>query len=67
MNWDQIAGKWRQIKGKVREQWGKFTDDDLDFSAGKREQFLERLQERYGLDRAEAEKRLEVWGAGGSD
>ena len=61
MNWDQIEGKWRQIKGQVREQWWKFTDDDLDFIAGKREQFLGRLQERYGLDKAEAERRLEEW------
>lgn len=61
MNWDQIEGKWHQLKGKVREQWGKFTDDDLDVIAGKRDQFLGKLQERYGLNRAEAEKQLEEW------
>ena len=61
MNWDQIEGKWHQVKGKVREQWGKLTDDDLDVIAGRRDQFLGRLQERYGLDRAEAERRLEEW------
>jgi uncharacterized protein YjbJ (UPF0337 family) len=26
------------MKGKVKEQWGKLTDDDLDQSAGKRDQ-----------------------------
>ena len=61
MTWDQIEGKWRQLKGRVREQWWKFTDDDLDFIAGKREQFLGRLQERYGLNRAEAEKQIDDW------
>ena len=62
MNWDQIEGKWHQLKGKVREQWGKFTDDDLDFIAGKRDQFLGRLQERYGLARAEAERQMKANG-----
>ena len=61
MNWDQIEGKWHQVKGKVREQWGKLTDDDLDVIAGQRDQFLGRLQERYGLAQAEAERRLEEW------
>lgn len=61
MNWDQVEGKWHQLKGRVREQWGKLTDDDLDVIAGKRDQFLGKLQERYGLEKAEAEKQLEEW------
>jgi len=61
MNWDQVEGKWNQLKGRVREQWGKLTDDDLDVIAGKRDQFLGKLQERYGLEKAEAEKQLEEW------
>jgi uncharacterized protein YjbJ (UPF0337 family) len=61
MNWDQIEGKWHQVKGKVREQWGKLTDDDLDVIAGRRDQFLGRLQERYGLARAEAERQIDEW------
>uniref|UniRef100_UPI0018EC8F70 CsbD family protein n=1 Tax=Delftia sp. ASV31 TaxID=2795113 RepID=UPI0018EC8F70 len=40
---------WKQFTGKIREQWGKLTDDDLDVIAGKREQFLGKLQERQGL------------------
>ena len=61
MNWDQIEGKWHQVKGKVREQWGKLTDDDLDVIAGRRDQFLGRLQERYGLARGEAERQIDEW------
>jgi uncharacterized protein YjbJ (UPF0337 family) len=61
MNWDQIEGKWHQAKGKVREQWGKLTDDDLDVIAGRRDQFLGRLQERYGLAKSEAEKQIDEW------
>lgn len=62
MNWDQIQGNWRQIKGIVKERWGKLTDDDLDVIDGKRDQLLGKLQERYGLARATAERELEELG-----
>jgi uncharacterized protein YjbJ (UPF0337 family) len=59
MNWDQLEGKWKQAKGQVREKWGKLTDDDLQLIAGKREQLIGRLQERYGIAKEEAEKRAD--------
>ena len=62
MNWDTIEGNWKQLKGKVREQWGKFTDDDLEYIAGKRDQFIGRMQERYGYAREEAERHVDDWG-----
>ncbi|MBS1831050.1 MAG: CsbD family protein [Acidobacteria bacterium] len=58
MNRDIFEGNWKQIKGKVKEQWGKLTDDDLDMIAGKRDQLLGRIQERYGVAREVAEERL---------
>jgi uncharacterized protein YjbJ (UPF0337 family) len=61
MNQDQLAGNWMQFKGKVKEQWGKLTDDDLDIIAGKRDQLLGRIQERHGLEKAEAEKQLDAF------
>jgi uncharacterized protein YjbJ (UPF0337 family) len=59
MNWDQVEGNWKQFKGKVRETWGKFTDDELDVLLGTREQFVGKLQEKYGIKREEAEKELD--------
>jgi uncharacterized protein YjbJ (UPF0337 family) len=59
MNWDQVQGKWTQVKGKAHEKWGKLTNDDLDVIAGKREQFVGRLQERYGILKEEAEKQVD--------
>ena len=56
MNWDYIEGNWKQAKGKVKEQWGKLIDDELDVSAGKRDQLLGRLQKAYGITQQEAEK-----------
>lgn len=49
MNENQLKGEWKQLRGKVSEQWGKLTNDDLDVIAGKRDQLVGRLQERYGL------------------
>lgn len=63
MNSDQIKGNWTQLKGSVREQWGKLTDDDLSRIEGDREQLVGKIQERYGIARAEAEKQVDQWAA----
>ena len=59
MNWDRIEGNWKQLKGKARTQWGKLTDAQLDVIAGKREQLVGRIQERYGIAKDEAEKQVD--------
>jgi len=61
MNSDQLEGQWKQVKGKVKEKWGKLTDSDLDVIAGKRDQFVGKLQERYGYTREQAERDLSDW------
>jgi uncharacterized protein YjbJ (UPF0337 family) len=61
MNWDRIEGEWKQIKGSVKEQWGKLTDDDLDVAAGKRDQLVGKVQNRYGIAKDEAEKQIDDW------
>ncbi|HUI79803.1 MAG TPA: CsbD family protein [Bryobacteraceae bacterium] len=61
MNSDQMQGQWKQLKGKVKEKWGKLTDSDLDVIAGKRDQFVGKLQERYGYTREQAERDLSDW------
>ena len=67
MNWDQISGKWKQVKGSVKQQWGKVTDDDLDFIAGTRDKFVGKLQERYGLAKEDAERAADKWLAARAD
>jgi uncharacterized protein YjbJ (UPF0337 family) len=51
MNSDELQGKWNQLKGSVREKFGKLTDDDVQVIAGKKDQFVGKLQERYGINR----------------
>lgn len=58
MNRDILEGNWTQFKGKVRERWGKLTDDDLDRIAGKRDQLIGTLQEKYGHARDKAEEEV---------
>jgi uncharacterized protein YjbJ (UPF0337 family) len=59
MNNDILAGNWKQFKGNILEQWGKLTGDDLDVAAGRRDQIVGKLQERYGIAKDEAERQIE--------
>lgn len=61
MNWDQIKGDWKQAQGKVKQQWGKLTDDDLTYAAGKRDELVDKIQERYGIAKDEADKQVTDW------
>jgi len=61
MNWDQLEGKWKQAKGSVKQRWGKLTDDDVNIIAGKRDQLVGKLQERYGIAKEQAEKQTDEW------
>jgi uncharacterized protein YjbJ (UPF0337 family) len=56
MNSDVVEGKWKQLKGKAQQAWGDLTDDDWDQIDGKREEFVGKVQERYGWERNRAEQ-----------
>jgi uncharacterized protein YjbJ (UPF0337 family) len=59
MNWDQVQGTWKQMSGKVKEKWGDLTDDDLVQIAGKRDQLIGKIQERYGIAKEAAERQVD--------
>jgi uncharacterized protein YjbJ (UPF0337 family) len=61
MNWDQIEGKWKPDTGSGRERWGKLTENDWKSIAGKKDQLVARIQERYGVAKAEADKQVDEW------
>jgi uncharacterized protein YjbJ (UPF0337 family) len=61
MNWDQVEGNWKQFKGKIRNAWGHLTDDDLEKMAGKRDELVGKIQERYGIAKEEAERQVDEW------
>ncbi len=61
MNTERIEGKWNDIKGQAKAKWAKFTDDDLLLIDGKRDQFIGKLQEHYGLAKEKAESEMNDW------
>jgi len=61
MNWDRVQGQWKQMKGKAKTKWGKLTDNDLDVIAGQKDQLVGRIQERYGIQKDEAQRQVEDW------
>jgi uncharacterized protein YjbJ (UPF0337 family) len=61
MNWTQIEGQWHQFTGHVKSTWAKLTDDDLKNVAGKKDQLVGKVQERYGVLKEDAEKQVDEW------
>jgi len=61
MNWDQVEGQWKQMKGQMKQKLAKLTDSDWNMIEGKRDEFLGKLQERYGYSREQAERELNDW------
>ena len=61
MNWDLIEGKWTELKGQFRSKWAKLTDDDLEAVAGKKDELIGRIQQRYGIQRDAAEVEVDNW------
>ncbi len=54
MSNDILEGRWKQMRGSAKEWWGKLTDSDLDRIAGKRDQLVGVLQEKYGYTHEKA-------------
>ncbi|MHB1096889.1 MAG: CsbD family protein [Gemmatimonadaceae bacterium] len=66
MNENELKGNWQVVQGRVREKWGKLTDQDLQVIAGKRDQLVGRLRERYGHAEGEAERLVKEFDDEGS-
>lgn len=59
MNRDTLEGQWTRLRGKILERWGRLTADEASVVAGRRDQLIGMLQQRYGLARAELERQVE--------
>jgi uncharacterized protein YjbJ (UPF0337 family) len=58
MNWDRLEGEWKQRRGKAVHHWGKLMNDDLAAIAGKYEELVGKLQERYGIAKEESNQQV---------
>jgi uncharacterized protein YjbJ (UPF0337 family) len=61
MNWDRIEGNWKQFAGQARQKWGKLTDSDFEMIAGRKDELVGMIQERYGIARDEADRQANEW------
>jgi len=59
MNWDRIEGEWKQQRGKAVHHWGRMMNDELAAIAGKYEELVGRLQERYGIASDKSKQQLD--------
>lgn len=49
----EIKGNWNEMKGKVKQHWGNLTDDDLQYTEGKEDELVGRIQKKTGAAREE--------------
>jgi uncharacterized protein YjbJ (UPF0337 family) len=49
----EIRGNWNEMKGKVKQHWGNLTDDDLQYTEGKEDELVGRIQKKTGAARDE--------------
>jgi uncharacterized protein YjbJ (UPF0337 family) len=54
----EIKGDWNIAKGKLKQKWAKLTDNDLEYSDGKQEELVGRIQKRTGASREAVEKAI---------
>ena len=63
MNWNTIESGWTQYKGKAKEQWSKLSDEQIEGTAGKRDELAMRVQEAYSVSKDEAHRQIGEWQA----
>lgn len=51
-----IKGDWNILKGTLKQKWAKLTDDDLQYTEGKAEELIGRIQKRTGETREAVEE-----------
>lgn len=61
MTTTEIKGDWNIIKGKLKQKWAKLTDDDLQYTDGKYDVMLGRIQKRTGENREAVEKAIKEY------
>jgi len=55
MNTLEIKGDWNIAKGKLKQKWANLTDNDLQYTEGKQEELIGRMQKSTGATREAVE------------
>ena len=54
----EIKGDWNITKGKLKQKWAQLIDSDLQYTEGKADELIGRIQKRTGESREAVEKAL---------
>jgi uncharacterized protein YjbJ (UPF0337 family) len=60
-SWDRLEGEWKQQRGKAVYRWGMLMNDELAAIAGKHEELVGRMQERYGIASDKAKRQADEY------
>ena len=44
----RARSNWTETKGKIRQEYGHLTDDDLEYSEGKQEEWFGKIGDKIG-------------------
>ena len=58
--WDQNS-LWKELKDIVKARWSSLTDDDVEQFDGRKDVLIGKIQQRYGIQREQAQKDVEEW------
>lgn len=61
MDRDLFEKQWFQIRDTIKERWNKLTDEDIRQINGRYDQFVAKLQQRYGYTREEIDDEFRKW------
>jgi len=61
VKWNDVAGQWEQFRIEAKQQWGELTDSELKEVNGRFDVLVEKIQERYGIEREAATKQIASW------
>jgi len=53
-----LKGNWDEAKGKLKQQYAQLTDEDLEYTEGKGDELVGRLQQKLGKGKKEITKML---------
>jgi uncharacterized protein YjbJ (UPF0337 family) len=59
MRWDEIQKAWPEVKSQIRLHWCRLSDEDLEQSGGRRDRIVDRIEQCYGVRKANVERELD--------
>lgn len=57
----KLLGNGNNSKVDIRSTWADLTDDDLEYIAGRKDNLVGRIQERYGIAKEDAQREVDAW------